>query len=223
MADDNRTVRFTPALGLSALSPVYDFAIATLTREKVWRDALLAQIDPRPEDAILDVGCGTGTLAVAIRKASGGCRVVGLDPDKDILRRARSKAARAGVEIPFERGFAHDADRFGGIFTKAVSSLVFHQTPVAEKLAGLAAMWRALEPGGTLHVADYGLQRSPLMRSLFRTVQRLDGYENTQPNADGLLPELMKEAGFIDVDEKRVVPTATGSISLYFARRALAP
>jgi hypothetical protein len=89
-----------------------------------------------------------------------------------------------------------------------------------EKQAGLASMHDALVPGGTLHVVDYGLQRTPLMRKLFRIVQEGDGYENTEPNARGVLPELMAAVGFRDVSEMHVVPTPTGSISVYRASRA---
>ncbi len=57
------------------------------------------------------------------------------------------------------------------------------------------------------------------MRLLFRlTVQTIDGIEDTQPNADGALPELLKLAGFADVLEIEVIPTLTGSISLYRAQ-----
>src|SRR2546428_6401368 len=104
-------------------------------------------------------------------------------------------------------------------FNKIVSSLVFHQVPMAEKRAGLAAMRAALLPGGELHVADYGLQRTALMRRLFRIVGAGDGYENTEPNARGVLPELMKEVGLRRVEETVVIPTPTGSISLYRAER----
>jgi hypothetical protein len=68
-------------------------------------------------------------------------------------------------------------------------------------------------------MADYGEQKSPLMRLAFRQVQALDGFQNTQPNADGVLPALMLEAGFANVRETAVIPTPTGAISLYAAVR----
>lgn len=219
----SRSVGYTPALGRPALSGLYDAAIAALTRERRWRGALLRQTDPRAGDVILDVGCGTGTFAIMLKRAASAASVEGIDPDPVILERARRKAEAAGVRVAWRRGFAHDAARAGaGRLTKAVSSLVFHQTPLAEKRAGLEAIFRALRPGGELHVADYGLQRGPLMRALFRGVQTLDGFENTEPNARGVLPVLMREVGFAEVEERQVVPTLTGSISLYRAVRPLA-
>jgi ubiquinone/menaquinone biosynthesis C-methylase UbiE len=211
---------FTPALGRPEWTGLYDLAIALLTREKIWRQALIGDLDPRVHDTILDVGCGTGTLAVLIALAAPGSQVTGLDPDTAILERARAKAVRRGAPVMFVEGFAQDADSAGGPFDKVTSSLVFHQVPMEGKRAGFAAIWRALKPGGSLHVADYGLQRTPLMRRLFRQVQRLDGFENTEPNALGMLPDLIKEAGFVEVEERRVIPTLTGSISIY---RALKP
>ncbi len=212
---------FTPALGRTGLSGLYDPAIALLTRAGRWRRALFRQIAPTSGDRIVDIGCGTGTLALLLKRHAGGAVIIGLDPDPDILDRARRKADRERLAVTFEIGFARDTALIGeGSLTKATSSLVFHQTPMAEKRAGLAAILKALRPGGELHLADYGLQRTWLMRRFFRTVQALDGAENTQPNADGVLPELMKEAGFRDVEETLVVPTLTGSISLYRAVKA---
>jgi ubiquinone/menaquinone biosynthesis C-methylase UbiE len=213
--------QFTPALGHSALTPLYDAAIALMTREGRWRSVLVRQIAPRAGEHIVDIGCGTGTLALAIKRAAPGATVIGVDPDLDVLERARAKAKRAGLDIKFIQGFARDAAALiGRPADKAVSSLVFHQTPMAEKRAGLGAMHDMLAPKGELHVADYGLQRTVLMRALFSQVQRLDGFENTTPNAEGILPELMRDAGFNDVAERQVIPTPTGSISLYFAHRA---
>jgi len=218
MAGD--THNFTPALGHATLTPLYDSAIAVLTREGRWRNALVQQIAPKATDVIVDVGCGTGTLVLMLKRVAPSATIIGLDPDPAVLDLAKAKAQRAGVEIIFERGFANEVQRLAELgVTKAVSSLVFHQTPMSEKRAGVLAMHDALLPSGELHVADYGLQRTPLMRTLFRQIQRLDGVENTTPNAEGVLPRLMSEAGFVDVTETVVIPTPTGSISLYLARK----
>src|SRR3546814_13338795 len=125
-----------------------------------------------------------------------GARIIGLDPDPDVLHRAEAKARKADVEIEWRQGFASDAATLGVRFDKTVSSLVFHQVPIAGKRSGVAAMAAALKPGGELHIADYAAQTSPLMRSLFRlTVQRLDGMTDTQPNADGAIRSEERPAG----------------------------
>jgi len=200
---------------------LYDVLAAVLARASRWRRALLAQIDPGDEDSIADIGCGTGSLLVLIGKAARPAVLIGIDPDPAILERARRKTTKAGVAVELERGYARDAATLLDCraINKIVSSLVFHQVPMAEKRSGLAAMHAALVPNGELHVADYGLQRTPLMRRLFRIVQAGDGYKNTEPNARGVLPELMKEVGFHRVEETLVIPTPTGSVSLYRGER----
>jgi len=209
---------FTPAL------PVlwaYDFIVAVFTRERTWRRALLRQLDPRPFDVIADIGCGTGSFLALLGRTAKSAKLIGVDPDDRILRRARRKLDAAGLAATLKPGYLGDVTALlasAGV-NKIASSLVFHQVPLAEKRAGLASIYSVLNPGGELHIADYGLQRTRLMRSLFKNVQLVDGYENTQPNADGILPSLMKEAGFAQVKETAVIPTLTGSISLYRAIR----
>nr|WP_280644160.1 class I SAM-dependent methyltransferase [Brevundimonas alba] len=191
-----------------------------MTRERVWRARLLDQVAPKPGETIVDLGCGTGSFAVGLARRAPGARIIGLDPDGEILRRAAAKAEAAGQNIRFVEGFARDVAALvgDGVADKVVSSLVFHQLPMEEKRLGVAASGRALKPGGTLHIADYGRQ-SGVMRALFRIVQSLDGYENTQPNADGVLPRLIAEAGFSDLRETGALATLTGSISFYRAER----
>lgn len=212
------TREFTPALGHAALTPLYDAAIALLTREGRWRGALLEQVAPINGERILDVGCGTGSFALMLKRTAPSAAILGIDPDPAVLSRAAAKARSAQLDIDYMQGFARDAARAGGRFDKVVSSLVFHQVPMREKRAGLEAIAAALKPNGELHIADYGLQRTPLMRALFKQIQRLDGFENTTPNAEGVLPDLMREAGLAAVEERAVLPTPTGSISLYYAR-----
>jgi len=207
---------YTPALGVRWLTPIYDSAIALLTRERAWRTMLAEAIDLKDGERLLDVGCGTGSLAVRLASIRSGADVHGIDPDPDVLSRARLKAAKAGVRVEFHEGFVDDSFLAGrDQYDVITSSLVFHQVPLEGKRELLAAMRRALKPGGRICIGDYGHQRTPLMRRLFRaTVQVLDGVADTQPNADGVLPDLIRRAGFDSVAEIAALPTATGSISI---------
>lgn len=199
----------------------YDVLSFLLTRARHWRPALLQQVAPAPGDVIADVGCGTGTQLRLVARACPSVSLIGIDPDEAIRRRARTKLAGVAASVELLAGYLRDASALlsGRGVTKVQSSLVFHQVPLEEKRAGLAAIYAALPSGGGLHVADYGLQRTPKMRSRFRMVQKGDGYDNTEPNAQGVLPHLMTDVGFQEVEETRVFETVSGSISLYRAVR----
>lgn len=208
---------FTPALGLSGFTHAYDMAIRLLTRERVWRGVLLRQVRPVNSDAILDVGCGTGTFAIMLKRVAPRAHVVGLDPDPAVLKIAAAKARAAGVDVEWRQGFASEAARIGS-FNKAVSSLVFHQVPLSGKRDGIAAMFHAVRPRGEVHIADYARQRSVWMRALFRlTVQQIDGTTDTQPNADGALETILSNLTGNAVQPESIVKTATGAISLFRA------
>ena len=207
---------YTPPLGTGDTAD-YDRAIRRWTREMRWRRAMIEALAPCPGETIVDVGCGTGSFAVMLKAVAPGVNLIGLDPDEEALAIARAKANAASADIHWERGFARDIDAHSA--DAVVSSLMFHQVPMAEKQASLTAMHAALRPGGRLVIADYGRQRG-LMRLLFRsTIQRLDGIEDTQPNADGLLPVLIADAGFADVRETKRIHTVTGTIALIVATR----
>jgi FkbM family methyltransferase len=207
---------FTPALGRADFTDSYDLAIRLATRERVWRAALLAQIALGDGETIVDVGCGTGTLAIMLKRAVPGARVIAFDPDPHVLAIAAAKAERECAEIEWRQGFARDAAALAGSVDKAVSSLVFHQVPIAEKRTGIAGMLAAVSRSGEVHVAYYARQKGWLMRWLFRlTVQRIDGLADTQPNADGVLESILAELGDGRVELTRVIPTATGAISLF--------
>lgn len=207
---------FTPPLGTGDTAD-YDRAIRTWTREQRWRGAMLDLLAPTPGETIADVGCGTGSFAVLLKQRFPKASVVGIDPDAQALDIARDKAVRAAVTIDWRQGFA-DALPLGGA-DAVTTSLVFHQIPLAGKVSGVAAMYRALKPGGRLVFGDYSRQAG-LMRLLFRlTVQRLDGVEDTQPNADGVLPGLIADAGFTDVTERQRIHTLTGTIAIFTAHK----
>lgn len=211
---------FTRALGRFAPVRLYDPAL-TLTRERLWRALTVMHVAPRPEDLIVDVGCGTGSTALLLHHTEPRARVVAIDPDPGVLAIARRKAAATGAGVRWESGMGDALVPIvgAGAADTVVSTLVLHQCPMATKRAILSAMHAVLRPGGKLVLTDYGRQRTRLMRLGFRIVQVADGFEDTRPNAEGVLPELIRLAGFEDVREAEVVSTLTGSISVHVAFR----
>jgi ubiquinone/menaquinone biosynthesis C-methylase UbiE len=210
---------YTPAMGRFAPTSLYDPVVA-LTRERLWRALAAMCASPRPDDVIVDVGCGTGSLALLLARVEPEALLTGVDPDRDVLARAERKTP-AGAHVRWQVGMG-DAlvDVLGeGSADTVVSSLVLHQCPMPMKQAILASMFAVLRSGGRVVIADYGWQRSTLMRLAFRIVQLADGREDTEPNARGVLPELMSQAGFHGVREVEVVPTVTGSVSVYVGRK----
>ena len=212
---------YKPPLSYKVLTPLYDLVIAALTRERVWRKAFIQEISAQTNDRILDVGSGTGTLALALHQAAPGIRYVGVDPDEDAVRRARNKTAKLKSPIRFEVGyFSAENTYFEETPTKIITSLVLHQVPLEEKRRIIKDAYELLPAGAMFYIADYGRQKSWLMRLLFRlTVQALDGVRDTQPNADGVIPVLLEQSGFHNVRERVRIDTMTGVISVYAAEK----
>ena len=205
---------FTPAAGRFAPSIVYDLGVAALTREAVWRPKLVEILAIEAGDRVLDVGCGTGSLAILLKKHHPDVEIVGLDPDPASLAIAKSKAEAAGVAIEWHHGFASNATK-AGKFDKVVSSLVFHQVPLDGKRVGIEAMFAAVRAGGSVCIADYALQSRQLMRLAFRFIQLIDGKADTQPNADGFLETELSKHSSKAVTPVFAIDTPTGTISIF--------
>src|SRR5215203_2499676 len=99
--------RYIPALGHDWLTPLYDPLIRWFMREARFKRRLVEQARMGKGDRVLDVGCGTGTLAIMVKESEPGAAVVGLDGDAKVLGIARSKAMRGGVEILLEQGMSY--------------------------------------------------------------------------------------------------------------------
>lgn len=212
--------RYIPALAYRWLTPLYDPVVRWTTRERTFKAALLEQAQFQPGDRVLDLACGTGTLTVAAKQLAPAAEIVGLDGDPAVLARAREKARAAGVSLRFDQGLAQQLPYGDGSVDLVLSSLFFHHLTREGKLATLREVRRVLKPAGELHVADWGRAANPLMRALFLIVQLLDGFETTADNVAGRLPELIREAGFAEVTERRRIATPLGTISLYAAIKA---
>jgi ubiquinone/menaquinone biosynthesis C-methylase UbiE len=208
---------YTPPLRFHVLTRFYDAVVRWTTREAVFKESLLTQLGGAPGERLLDVGCGTGTLSVALARRFPQARVIGLDADAAALAIARDKATGTGVELGFEQAYADRMPFSSGFFDTAMSSLFFHHLTRDAKAAALAEIFRVLKPRGSLHVADWGRPSSPLMRVAFLPVHALDGWETTRDSVAGVLPGMMAQAGFADVRHRRDFATILGTMALYSA------
>ncbi len=212
---------YIPALRFHSLTRLYDPAIRLTTREQTFKGRLLAQAAPRPGSRVLDLGCGTGTLAIEVKRKHSGAEVVGLDADPEILERARTKVARAGLDMQLDRGFSTELPYEPDSFDRVLSTLFFHHLTSADKKLTAGEVVRVLKPGGELHVADWGRPSDPLMWALFGLVRLGDGVEQTRDNAAGALPQIFEAAGLEGAAQTDRLRTLFGTLALYRARKPL--
>jgi ubiquinone/menaquinone biosynthesis C-methylase UbiE len=174
---------YLPAAGKHWLLPLYDPFVALFSRERQWRGAIVDALDLVPDDLLVDVGCGTGSLAIMAQTRVPRARVIGIDPDPNALERARRKAARKDLRVEFKQGFGDEIARILGDqrATKLVSSFALHHMARDVQLATLAAMREALAPGGGIRIADFvgGHFNASLQRSLVDDLAA-HGFENAR-------------------------------------------
>ncbi len=208
------------AMGHFSRLDLYDPLVRIAVRERRFKRRLLAHAALRPGFRVLDLGCGTGTLALMAKQAQPGATVIALDGDSQALALARRKIAAAGVPVALHHAFAQQLPYPDGSFDRVLSTLLLHHLSPRGKAAALAETARVLRPGGELHMADFGRPANWLMRAGFSLVQKFEGKEYTEENALGRLPELMTHAGLRQVRETSRFSTAFGTLRLY---AALAP
>jgi ubiquinone/menaquinone biosynthesis C-methylase UbiE len=209
--------RYVPAAGRDWLTALYDPALRLTTRERLFKERLLEQAAIRPGMDVLDLGCGTGTLAVWAKQRMPQASFVGLDGDPRMLERARRKAGEAELAIRFDRGLSYDLPYPSASFDRVLSSLFFHHLAPGDKRRTITEIRRVLRPGGELHVADFGASANPIMRALSFSIKLLDGFENTRDNFAGALPRLFGEGGLDRATLRAEVSTVYGTLAFYSA------
>ncbi|MFC4613621.1 class I SAM-dependent methyltransferase [Cellulomonas algicola] len=201
LADDAVTP-YLPPTGRVSLLPFYDVLSAvTGVRRRHARLVGLAGI--RAGDRVLDLGCGTGNVALLVARTIPGTVVTGLDPDLPALRRATRKARRARVPLTFVRGYGQAIPLPDASVDHVVSALALHHVPEGDRDATAEEVARVLRPGGRVTILDFGghghgghsLVRSHLPRF---GAAAADGL---RANVDDGLVRLLAGAGLVDARE----------------------
>jgi ubiquinone/menaquinone biosynthesis C-methylase UbiE len=202
---------YVPAASYDWLLPLYDPVLRWVMREDIFKRRLVEAARIGPGQRVLDLGCGTATLTLLAKRLHPAAELVGLDGDPKVLEIARRKVGRAGLEIRLDEGLCTALPYPEAHFDRVLSCLVLHHLTREEKERTLAEVRRVLRPGGSLHVVDFGPPRSAWGRALVRVFHHGDRLGD---NLAGFLPDLFREAGFIDVDEPTRFATLAGALVL---------
>jgi ubiquinone/menaquinone biosynthesis C-methylase UbiE len=134
----------------------YDLMLwfAARGREAVFRERQLDLARVTAGESVLDVGCGTGTLAVAAARRTTTVR--GLDPSSDLLARARKKARRARLDVTFELGTGESLPYPNESFDVVLSSFVLHHLSHDALRASAGELRRVVKSTGRVLIVDTG-------------------------------------------------------------------
>jgi ubiquinone/menaquinone biosynthesis C-methylase UbiE len=106
--DHSERGTFLPALRFHALTRFYDPITAATLRQRTLTRRLAELAAPRAGAKVLDVGCGTATVALELARREPRASISGIDADDAMLDRARAKAADAGVELDLRTAMAQE-------------------------------------------------------------------------------------------------------------------
>lgn len=205
---------YIPALSFRWLTPLYDPLLKWIMREETFKRKLVQRANIQPHMKALDLGCGTGTLTVMLKRAYPEAHFTGVDGDPDVLKIAREKSR--GTDIRWDKGLASSLPYPDSTFDRVVTSLVIHHLVTEDKRLAFKEVFRVLKPRGELYVLDFGAPHSPLTRFMVTYMRRL---EEAADNFDGLIPRFVTEAGLGRVKEAENFVTVFGPLSIIQAMK----
>lgn len=125
-------------------------------REHSYREKALDLASLKPGESVLDIGCGTGTLAIAAKRRVGHPgRVYGVDASPEMLARASKKAKRADAEIVFKNSIVEALPFPDGLFDVVLSTVMLHHLGRKARQQCAQEARRVLKPGGRVLAVDF--------------------------------------------------------------------
>jgi SAM-dependent methyltransferase len=188
----------------------YDWLAAAycLGREGKMRERTLDLAGVAAGDRVLDVCCGTGTLALAAKERVGSKGSVhGIDASKEMIAHAKAKAARRELSVVFDVAAAQSLPFPEATFDVVTCSLALHHLPEEVRAGAIGEMRRVLKPGGRMMIVEVG--KSGAASSLLHPVALL--HRRRAAILDGVVG-LMKDVGF-----ERIASAPLGFAGLAYA------
>ncbi len=179
---------------------LYDILVNLILfgQERKMREATINLAHIQPGERVIDVGCGTGTLAITAKLKTGPTTEIhGTDAAPEMIERARQKALKAGVNVAFQAGLVEAIDFPENTFDIVLSSLMVHHLPPDLKSKAFAEIFRVLKPGGRLLIVDF----EPPQRGLTRTILSLFLGQGMMQIDNSTIPPMLTAAGFAGVEK----------------------
>ena len=225
--DSPQSSRKSHALELFAGLPSrYDRvgALMSFGQDPRWRRALVAGINPGPDQHVLDVAAGTGLVTAELVRQGAG-RVTALDQSEDMLAGAQARATRdpaLAQRVTFVQGEAERLPFDDGHFDAL--SFTYLLRYVDDRDATMRELARVVRPGGRIGMLEFGVPSQPVLRAAWRAYTRvglpaigrlaspgwyevgrflgpsIEGFEEQEPD----LAAVWRAAGIGDVHERRM-------------------
>src|SRR5438876_1406227 len=184
--------------------------VISFGQDKAIREKLIELAVPALGEQVLDLGCGTGTLALALKSSVGTGQVHGIDASPEMIAVAKEKAAKAGSAIDFRVALIEAIPFPDASFDLATSSLMLHHLPDDLEVKGFLEIRRVLKPGGRFVAMDFAAHGHSLLGHLLSMI----GHSHGESMVDKLTP-MLKDAGFSDVE---AIPTRHKNFAFIRAR-----
>jgi ubiquinone/menaquinone biosynthesis C-methylase UbiE len=160
----------------------YDLLLWLVTRgrEQAFREKMLEFAALQPGEVVLDVGCGTGTLAILAKRQVGPLgEVCAIDASPEMIARAQKKARWAGIQVSFKESFAQSLPVPEGHFDVVVTTVLLHHLPKKARAELAREISRVLKPGGRVLAIDFGKQQK-VRKSFLDHIHRRHGQVDFQ-------------------------------------------
>ena len=193
----------------------YDFLVWFFTHrsDRAFREHLAGLARLVTGESVLDIGCGTGTLAIVAKRQVGASgKVFGIDPSPEMIARATAKAAKAGIDVSFRAAVAEALPFPDAQFDVVLSTLMLHHLPRKVRQQCAREICRVLKPDGRVLAVDFGgPQRKSGLLAHFHRHGHVDPRE---------IIALLDEAGFRCVESG---PVGISSLQFVLASRRRNP